>query len=200
MAISVQLRDFREADLDPLRHWLQPDAEWHQWDAPYFPKADAAEIDRSIELRRAGLDQLPNPRTEQVIADEVTGALLGRVSWHWEHEPSAWARCGVTVYDPAVRGQGIGSQALTLLADYVFNSTAAHRLDFLTWSGNLAMCRVGEKLGWVREATFREAREVRGVRYHSVAYGILRSEWAGKKERAADTPVPLPARPPRWAQ
>jgi RimJ/RimL family protein N-acetyltransferase len=40
------------------------------------------------------------------------------------------------------------------------------------------MCRVGAKLGWTREAVFREAREVRGRRYDSVVYGILRSEWA----------------------
>jgi RimJ/RimL family protein N-acetyltransferase len=64
-----------------------------------------------------------------------------------------------------------------MLTDYVFDNTPAHRLDFATWSGNWGMCRVGDKLGWTRESVFREARVVRGQRYDSVTYGVLRSEW-----------------------
>jgi RimJ/RimL family protein N-acetyltransferase len=40
------------------------------------------------------------------------------------------------------------------------------------------MCRVGQKLGWTEEGRFRLARIVAGVRYDSVVYGVLRSEWS----------------------
>jgi len=76
-----------------------------------------------------------------------------------------------------VRGRGIGSEALALWAHYLFSVTAFRRLDFSTWSGNLAMCGVGLKLGWTEEARFRDARVVRGTIYDSVVYGVTRAQW-----------------------
>ncbi len=57
-------------------------------------------------------------------------------------------------------------------------ATGFRRLDFSTWSGNLAMCSVGLKLGWTEEARFRDARVVRGAVYDSVVYGVTRAQWA----------------------
>jgi len=51
---------------------------------------------------------------------------------------------------------------------------------FATWSGNERMCRLGRRLGWVEEARFRQAREVRGQRYDSDVYGVLREEWRAR--------------------
>lgn len=174
--MNVILREIRESDLSQLERWWQPDQDWHRWDAPYFPKSDSAGVRNSIEHLAAELDHQPEPLRRMIIADRDQ-QLLGMASWHWEHEPSRWARCGLSVYDPDIRGCGVGTDALRLLAGQVFTRTPAFRLDFATWSGNVGMCRVGEKLGWQREATFRLAREVRGQRYDSVVYGLLRTEW-----------------------
>ncbi|MEV0950798.1 GNAT family protein [Promicromonospora sp. NPDC050249] len=84
---------------------------------------------------------------------------------------------GVTVYDPAVRGQGIGRTALALWTSVLFERTPWVRLDFATWSGNEAMLGVGKALGFVEEARFRQARVVDGVRHDSVVMGVLRGEW-----------------------
>lgn len=145
-------------------------------DAPYFSQPTPSAIHAHIEqLREEIVAGSKAPTASAIVSSH--DELIGRVSWHWEHEDSAWARCGVTVFDPSNRGQGAGRTALALLADEVFTSTGAIRLDFATWSGNRAMCRVGELLGWRLEGRFREAREVRGKRYDSVVYGILRGEW-----------------------
>jgi len=42
------------------------------------------------------------------------------------------------------------------------------------------MMKVGEKLGFTKEAVFRMARIVEGEYYDGLGYGILRTEW---KER-----------------
>ena len=47
------------------------------------------------------------------------------------------------------------------------------------------MCRVGTRLGWTEEARFREARVVRGQRYDSVVYGVLRAEWQDQSGQSA---------------
>lgn len=176
--MTVSLRPFAREDLAELEHWLQPDQDWHRWDAPYFPKASSAAVSEHISRMAASIAAGSASDREFAVVDG--GVLVGRVAWHWEHETSRWARCGITVYDPAHRARGIGEAALRLLTDVVFTGSDAHRLDFITWSGNAAMCRVGEKLGWTLEARFRQAREVRGIRYDSVVYGVLRNEWAAR--------------------
>jgi putative hydrolase of HD superfamily len=39
------------------------------------------------------------------------------------------------------------------------------------------MMRLAEKLGFLQEACYRQARIVEGKYYDSVGYGILRTEW-----------------------
>lgn len=175
--VEVRLRPFQLRDLPQLEEWLQPEQDWHLWDAPYFPKPPPAVAAHIARLRVRISEGDPEQDEFAIVAGD--DSLVGRAAWHWEHLASRWARCGLTVYDPALRGKGIGAHALRMLTDEVFRTSTAHRLDFVTWSGNLAMCRVGEKLGWTKEASFREARDVRGKRYDSVIYGILRAEWAG---------------------
>ena len=118
------------------------------------------------------------PPAQLVVADGVTGGFCGVVSWYWESRETDWARMGVVLHDPMIRGRGAGSAALEQWITLLFASTAWRRLDLATWSGNTAMCRVAEGLGLVREATFRRARVVDGEIYDSVVYGVLREEWA----------------------
>lgn len=178
---KVRLRDWTTADLSAYREWLRPDQEWHQWDGPYFPPPTEQEADAAVARIREELQSnaWPEVRRRLVIAEAHTDGLIGTVSWHWESEETEWPRAGITVFDPATRGRGVGSEALTLWADYLFSATHFRRLDFSTWSGNLAMCAVGLKLGWTEEARFRDARVVRGVVYDSVVYGVTRAQWAG---------------------
>lgn len=116
---------------------------------------------------------------------DVGGELVGTVAWYWESRETEWARMGVTVYDPAVRGHGIGRTALALWTSFLFERTPWVRLDFATWSGNRAMLGVGEALGFAEEARFRQARVVDGVRHDSVVMGVLRHEWCARARHQA---------------
>lgn len=106
-----------------------------------------------------------------------TDALLGQVGWYFESEVSGWGRVGIVLYDPRSWSAGRGTEALRLWADHLFATMQVVRLDVATWSGNLAMCRLGARLGRSEEARFRRAREVDGERFDSVVYGVLREEW-----------------------
>jgi putative hydrolase of HD superfamily len=175
----VVLRDWAAADVPGLREWLRPHHEWHRWDGPYFPRptdADAEDLCARV-LARTDRQDWPVPRQQLVIADAATDVLLGQVSWYFESEVSDWRRLGIVLYDPRSWFGGRGTEALRLWTGYLFATTEVVRLDFATWSGNTGMCRIGQKLGWVEEARFRQARQVRGRRYDSVVYGVLREEW-----------------------
>jgi RimJ/RimL family protein N-acetyltransferase len=141
---------------------------------PSGPPATRSPVPPSgSEAPPSGAQALPPSR----LVVDVGGELVGTVAWYWESHETEWARMGVTVYDPAVRGRGIGRTALALWTTFLFASTPWVRLDFATWSGNEAMLGVGKALGFVEEARFRQARVVDGVRHDSVVMGVLRGEW-----------------------
>ena len=174
------LRDRRASDLADLARWMQPGLKWQRWDAPWEPVTpgqapDPRDLEALLERERS-----QEPRRRLAI-DTVDGRHIGLVSWYWVDEGSQWADLGITIYEDAEWSHGIGSEAFCMWADYVLASTGWPRVGFGTWSGNHRMIRIGERLGFLREASFRNARRVDGVRYNAVRYGLLREEW----ERAA---------------
>jgi len=60
------------------------------------------------------------------------------------------------------------------------------RLGLTTWSGNLGMVKLSEKLGLRQEACYRKARIVKNKYYDSVSYGILREEWFDENKTTAN--------------
>ena len=191
---GIRLRSYELDDIETYRHWLQPDQDWHLWDGPYGTKPTSAQVDEICErLATAIADgsyaaQSPLRRAV-IIAADAPEAMIGSVSWYWVAEESGWRRMGLTVYDPALRGRGIGTEALRIWTDHLFATTDVVRLDYSTWSGNERMLRVGRRLGFTEEARFRDAREVRGVRYDSVVLGVLRTEWVAASDHATLAPA-----------
>ncbi|GHH67799.1 GNAT family N-acetyltransferase [Promicromonospora soli] len=194
---TVVLRGWTGPDLDCFRAWLRPEHDWHRWDGPYYPVPTEEQADAHVATlaQEHGLawptsstptSSMPTPAPppsgpeglppRRLVVD-VDGELVGTVAWYWESRETEWARLGITVYDPAVRGRGIGRSALALWTSFLFAGTPWVRLDFATWSGNRAMLGVGKSLGFVEEARFRQARVVDGVRHDSVVMGVLRGEW-----------------------
>lgn len=173
------VRTGRPDDGPVVREWSRPDHDWHRWDGPYFPRPTAAEAEvfaDALAHQPVDVAGTPPPR-RAVVADRAGDRLLGTVSWYWESEVTQWARMGIVLYDPGVRGRGVGREALRLWTSFLFERTDWVRLDLATWSGNAAMTTVASAAGFVEEARFRRARVVDGVRYDSVVYGVLREEW-----------------------
>lgn len=78
------------------------------------------------------------------------------------------------------RGRGFASAALVALADEVFGRGAhIDRLEGQTREDNLPMRRTFRRAGWTKEAHYRRGWPVAGADpVASVAYALLRSEWA----------------------
>lgn len=181
----IGVRLLLAADIDQLRRWFQPDQEWHRWDGPYFAKMSPDEVDAAMDRIAATLADgsyaAASPvRRAAIVARDDAETVIGSVSWHWESEESDWRRMGITVYDPAGRGRGVGTESMRIWTDYLFATTEVVRLDYSTWSGNARMLAVGTRLGFTEEARFRDAREVRGERHDSVVMGVLRREWEAR--------------------
>ena len=172
----IQLRDIQSQDRDSLIHWLHPRHEWHQFNGPYYPPTPVDEIPTMVEKWISA--DLPDLRRRLIIADINTNRLMGTVSRYWISEETNWTAIGIGIYDPQNWGKGIGYEALGLWCDSLFRTNSDFvRLDLRTWSGNIGMMKLAEKLGFQLEARFRKARIVDGKYYDGLGYGILREEW-----------------------
>ena len=192
----VRLRPWTATDLPVYREWLRPHHDWHRWDGPYFDRPTEGEADAMVarlEEAVAGRGGIVGaeaglPPAQLVVADREDDSFCGVVSWYWESRETEWARMGIVLHDPRLRGRGMGASALEQWTTLLFAATTWRRLDLATWSGNSAMCGVAESLGLTREATFRRARVVAGEVYDSVVYGVLREEWAVRPENSVTAP------------
>ena len=179
VATRCVLRDWRPADLTAYREWLQPGHTWHDTNGPYFGRPDGDAIDRLVRIARERCEAptLPTPRESLVVADRDDDRLIGTVNWYWESRETDWRRIGIVLFDPAVRGRGIGRDALRRWTSYLFDTTDALRLDLATYSGNQAMGRAAVAAGYVLEARMRKARRWAGGVDDALVYAALRDEW-----------------------
>ena len=76
-------------------------------------------------------------------------------------------------------GQGLGTEAARVLTDYAFEERRLHRVYARVREDNRASARIWEKLGYVHEATHREAVFHEGEHVDLELYAALSSEWDG---------------------
>jgi RimJ/RimL family protein N-acetyltransferase len=170
------IRPVMENDLYRLWELIYKDEqpEWKKWDAPFYPH-------NSMTFE----DFLPSGEKwisiENIWVIEVDSVVRGIISYYWEHEPSNWLEIGIVFHEATTWGKGLGTRALKLWINHLFNTLPLVRVGFTTWSGNERMIRVGEKLGMQMEARIRKVRFYNGQYYDSIRMGILREEWAEQK-------------------
>lgn len=176
----IALRDWREDDVSVFMPWQAPAQRWHELDGPYYPKPSVTDLAHmEARLRDSIAENIwPTPRRRLVIAGAINDELQGVVTWYWESEETNWLSVGIVIFDPAMWGKGFGFEALGLWTGYLFATMPQlARSDLRTWSGNIGMMRLAEKVGYQQEARFRKARIVNGEHYDGMGYGILREEW-----------------------
>ncbi len=175
----IILRKITPEDLADYEYWKRPSHAYHQLNGPYFKKKTVEEFNLVIQEIQAKFDQgNSDPLPRKWIISNTKNDLIGEVSWYWKSEETLWLEIGITIFNDKFWKKGIGYQALVLFINQVFEEkTAIVRIGLTTWSGNLGMIRLAEKLGMQKEAEYRKARIVDGKYYNSISYGILREEW-----------------------
>lgn len=161
-------------DEDVPKLWLlmykEETPEWTKWDAPYF------------EHKHIPFEEYLSKKEDIVAQDncwviEVSGEVIGTVSYYWEHKPSYWIEMGIVIYNPVFWSGGYGTRVIRLWINHLFQKLPLVRVGFTTWSGNERMVKLGEKLGMTMEARMRKCRLYNGQYYDSIRMGLLREEW-----------------------
>lgn len=172
---SVRLRDVTLADADLLDTWAaSPEihGEFNDFGPPPQDRSPIREALAEGPLRNEYNGQLLVIR----VLDETP---VGSVSWHAvNYGPRPGSRAwniGISLI-PEARGLGYGPEAQRQLADYLFETTDANRVEASTDVDNVAEQRALEKAGFAREGTQRGAQFRAGAYHDLITYSRLRSD------------------------
>lgn len=175
----VLLRDPLPSDADSRIRWLTVETEWEKWDAPW-ERSTKISPGRIEEVRRAIIAGANSPQQiprEKLFIQLIDGPLLGWVV-QYQHDVSARSVCiGIDICESGNWGHGLGTEALQLWINYLFQTMDLEWIGMSTWSGNERMVRVAQKCGFHEDERISGAREVRGKKYDLVRFSLLKNEW-----------------------
>ncbi|NHC43906.1 GNAT family N-acetyltransferase [Motilibacter aurantiacus] len=166
---GVRLRAVASGDVPTLDDWDRDPEHTGEWGDFGLPPRSHADL-----LSRDGAE-----RGYGFLVVEVDGCIAGSVSWHAvPYGPNPQSRAwnvGISLHPP-FRGRGAGSRAQRLLADMLFATTDACRVEASTDVRNLPEQRALEKAGFTREGVLRGAQFRRGRWHDLVSYARLRHD------------------------
>jgi ribosomal-protein-alanine N-acetyltransferase len=169
----VRLRPIEEADLDTLRRFdADPSAR-----GPYLSSGF-----RSPHARRRRWEQdgWLGADAAQLAVTLPDGTLAGIVSWRTIKTGGPDGGCleiGALLF-PEHRSRGLGTAAQRLLAQYLFATTLANRLQAITNVDNIAEQKALEHAGFRREGIMRGLAFDGGRWHDGVLYARLRDDSA----------------------
>jgi aminoglycoside 6'-N-acetyltransferase len=126
-------------------------------------------------------------REEFIDADnafviESDGEVIGAIQYHEENEPM-YRHAGMDIYLSASRhGEGLGTEALRVLARYLFEERGHHRLTIDPAADNAAAIRTYERVGFRRVGIMRNyERGPDGVWHNGLLMDMLKEEFRPNK-------------------
>ena len=122
---------------------------------------------------------------EHSLAIEVDGVVVGAVQYGEEEDPM-YRNATIDVYLTASRhGDGLGSEAVLVLARYLIEERGHHRLTIDPAAGNRAAIRAYEKVGFRRVGVMRSYERGPDGTFHD---GLLMEMLADELVTADETP------------
>jgi RimJ/RimL family protein N-acetyltransferase len=167
----VYLRVVEPSDADVIHGW--------------YAHADTArlmgELPRSLARRRADAESATRDAGRDwyaflicLIADDTP---IGRVDLFEIDRVNGSAGFGMAIGEHALRGQGLGTDAVNALLDFCFGQLRLERVWLVTDEVNERAQHVYRKAGLVEEGRLRRAFYQDGVFQDDVRMAILRAEW-----------------------
>jgi RimJ/RimL family protein N-acetyltransferase len=146
------------------------ETEWSDWDAPWDVDDGCAFVDR----QRKALGETPQAFRKLEI-DDRTGRHVGWVSsYHIEGDQTKTA-VGINLPSVYDRGKGFGENALSAFMAYLFRAESV--LYTQTWSGNTAMLRLAEKIGFTEVERAKDLRVVKGRKYDALTFSVSKDDF-----------------------
>jgi aminoglycoside 6'-N-acetyltransferase len=113
-----------------------------------------------LEGKAAGTDECT------VFAIEFAGEVVGLVQYHEENDP-VYRHAGIDIFlSEHVHGQGLGTEAVRTMAEYLIQERGHHRLVIDPAAHNTAAIRAYEKAGFKPVGVMRQYERLPGGEWH----------------------------------
>jgi RimJ/RimL family protein N-acetyltransferase len=145
----------------------------YMFDGP-FP--DRASFDRALERWAGSEDPL-----YFAIVDRAAQAALGRAALMRIDPKHRVIEVGSIVYSPALQRTRGATEAMYLLARYVFEDLGYRRYEWKCNALNEPSRRAALRYGFTYEATFRQHQIVKDRNRDTAWFSMLASEWPARK-------------------
>jgi RimJ/RimL family protein N-acetyltransferase len=167
----VRLRAFDARDVDALFSLYSDAQVMRYWSTP--PWRERAQAVTHIErMQRERLDAEFYPWVA-TLDDDV---LIGTCSLFAVNRAHARAEIGYALRS-SWWGRGFAQEMLGLALTHAFDAVGLNRIEADIDPGNIASCRLVERLGFTREGLLRERWRVDGGVQDTALYGLLAREW-----------------------
>jgi len=104
------------------------------------------------------------------------GAMVGLILGYYVDASMTTMEIAIAL-KPEVWNRGYGTETLTFLLEYIFNSLGVHRVEALCMDGNTASTALFRKLGFVEEVRLKEMFWVQGAWADVFTFAMLEEEW-----------------------
>jgi aminoglycoside 6'-N-acetyltransferase len=169
----VTVRPGRPADVEPLRAILAEASVRQWWGEP----SSADEVAEKLlgEVRTERLSD-----GEVLLVIDVDGAVAGGIEYFEETDPQ-YRHANIDIYvATGHQGRGVGTEAVALLARFLFERRGHHRLTIDPAVANTRAVRSYEKVGFRRVGVLREyERGPDGTFHDGLLMDLLRDELTG---------------------
>ena len=116
-----------------------------------------------------------------VIIKKENNELIGDIGIHFLDSDKKQVEIGCTL-DKNQQGKGYATEALKETMNYLFNKLNKRRVIGSIDPKNMKSIELVERLGFRKEAHFRESILINGEWVDDLVYAILKNEWNKKKQ------------------
>jgi RimJ/RimL family protein N-acetyltransferase len=177
----VLLRPFTESDVAAMGSVLaDPDVRRLTGSVHTTAAASNActELDKPTLAWYLGLAARPE-RLDLAIIDLASGRCVGEVVLNDLDAGNDPCNFRILI-GPQGRNRGLGSEAVQLITDHAFRTTALWRISLEVYSFNPRARRVYERAGFQAEGVLRGALRFDDGRVDAVVMSLLRTDWEAK--------------------
>jgi RimJ/RimL family protein N-acetyltransferase len=143
-------------------------------DGPYSSKEGLAE---ALETKQSGL-----AARFYAILPGRDSAAAGYASLMRMDPANGVIEAGNIMYSPSLQRTPAATEAMFLMARYIFEELGYRRYEWKCNALNLPSRRAAERLGFTFEGVFRQHMIVKGQNRDTAWYSMLDSEWPARKQ------------------
>ncbi len=180
---NIVLRDMKESDIEDYVRWFTTEIKWMDWDAPWETKKSDADTERKSWTKYyESMREMSDDVVRWKFEIESEGQHIGWVSSYLTDENYDWISVkqvkdgqkvhqtiGIDICESNIWGKHAGTNALRTFIQY-YAENGCKEIYTQTWSGNVRMIRVAEKLGFQECNRGKGEYEVRGEIYDGLTF------------------------------